>query len=82
MIKTNSSKWVHDEGLAGAGFQWQAGFGASSVGHSQVDRVQRYVQNQREHHRRKTFKEEFGELLRKHHIDFDERYLFEEEHVV
>ena len=82
LIKTNSSKWVHDQELAGPEFQWQTGFGAFSVSQSQVDRLRRYIQNQLRHHQQKTFREEFLELLRKHNIEFDERFVFEEEHIV
>ena len=82
LIKTNSSKWVHDERLADHEFRWQTGFGAFSVSHSQVERVRQYIQNQQRHHRRQTFKDEFLALLHKHNIEFDERFAFEEEHLV
>jgi REP element-mobilizing transposase RayT len=82
LIKTNSSKWVHEERLAGHEFQWQTGYGGFSVSQSQIDRVRQYIQNQQQHHERQPFKEEFLGLLRKHNIEFDERYVFEEEHIV
>ena len=61
--------------------QWQPGYGGFTISHSQVDSVRRYIQNQREHHRVRTFKDEFMELLKRHAIDFDLKYVFEEEHV-
>ena len=62
-------------------FQWQKGFGAFTVSHSQTDAVRRYIQNQREHHRQRTFEEEFMELLRRHDIAFERAHLFEREYV-
>jgi REP element-mobilizing transposase RayT len=80
LIKTNSSKWAgerHDVRY----FEWQAGYAAFSVSESQVDRVRDYVRSQIAHHRTRRFKEEYLELLRRHKIEFDERYVFEEEHI-
>lgn len=67
----NERKWVHGH------FQWQTGYGVFSYGHSQIDKVCRYVLNQEVHHRKKTFKEEYHELLEKFSVSFEERYLFE-----
>jgi len=80
LIKTNSSKWANERDDVRY-FEWQVGYAAFSVSESQVDRVQRYIRTQREHHRRTTFREEYLALLRKHKIEFDERYVFEEEHI-
>jgi putative transposase len=80
LIKTNSSKWANDRDDVPY-FEWQVGYAAFSVSESQADRVQRYIQTQREHHRTTTFREEYLALLRKHKIEFDERYVFEEEHI-
>jgi REP element-mobilizing transposase RayT len=78
-IKSNSSKWVHQErGLLD--FEWQEGYGAFTVSHSLIADVQKYVANQAEHHRRLSFADEFRAFLSKHGIVFDERYLFEREH--
>ena len=74
-LKSSSSKWVHEE-LGIAGFGWQDGYGAFTVGRSEVDRIQHYLREQKEHHRRKTFQEEYLELLRQSGIEFDERYLW------
>ena len=62
---------------AGFKFAWQTGYGAFSVSESQVGQVRRYIQNQAEHHRRRTFQEELREILSKHNIEFDERYLLD-----
>jgi hypothetical protein len=58
------------------GFGWQDGYGGFSVSKSDVPDVIRYIRNQREHHRRKTFREEYLELLREHGIQYDERYVW------
>ncbi len=76
-IKSNSSGWIHETFPERHEFAWQSGYGAFSVSHSRLDRVKEYLVNQRQHHRVKTFKEEFEALLRKHHIKFDERYIWE-----
>ena len=76
LIKGGSSKWVHDTFPAMEKFQWQEGYGAFSVSSSQVPKTIAYINNQKEHHRKKTFKEEFLELLNKHGIEYDSRYIF------
>ena len=60
----------------GAGFAWQGGYGAFSLGQSQLDAVIQYIERQKEHHAEKTFKEEFVEFLRKYKVDYDERYVW------
>jgi REP element-mobilizing transposase RayT len=75
-IKANSSKWINEKGFIKSKFQWQEGFGAFSYAQSQLDRVIAYINNQEEHHRKRTFKEEYIEFLQDYQIDFDERYLF------
>ena len=77
LVKANSSKWLHDTGQVDPSFAWQAGYGAFTVSHSQLDVVRRYLAGQEEHHRRQTFQDEFRELLRRHGIEFDERYLWD-----
>ena len=75
-LKTNSSRWVH-ENIEGAGqFRWQEGYGAFSVSKSGEERVIQYIQNQPAHHRKLKFQEEFIALLQKHGIEYDERYLW------
>jgi len=81
LIKTNSSKWTNDRTDVVGRFEWQVGYAAFSVSESQVDSVREYIQRQEEHHRTRTFTEEFIGLLKKHNIDFDDRYLFEESHI-
>ena len=75
-IKSNSSSFLKDKNLVKE-FSWQEGFGAFSYSKSQAKNVINYVFNQAEHHRVKTFKEEYLEFLKKFEIDFDEKYLFE-----
>ena len=80
LIKANSSKWAGERDDVRY-FEWQEGYAAFSVSESQVDRVRDYVLCQEEHHRTMPFKQEYLGLLRKHKIEFDERYVFEEEHI-
>jgi putative transposase len=75
LIKGGSSKWVHDT-FPDEKFQWQEGYGAFSVSASQVSKTIAYINNQKEHHRKRSFKEEFLELLNKHGIEYDARYVF------
>ncbi|MEW6207389.1 MAG: IS200/IS605 family transposase [Acidobacteriota bacterium] len=75
-LKGDSSKWIHAEFPALRGFAWQDGYGAFSVSKSNLAEVVRYIQNQREHHRKRTFQEEYLELLKRHGIEYDERFLW------
>ncbi|HWC60141.1 MAG TPA: IS200/IS605 family transposase [Verrucomicrobiae bacterium] len=76
LIKGGSSKWIHEGFPEQRLFSWQEKYGAFSVSVSQLDVVIDYIRNQPEHHRTKTFQEEFLELLKKHRVEFDERYLW------
>ncbi|MBN2309900.1 MAG: IS200/IS605 family transposase [Candidatus Hydrogenedentes bacterium] len=76
-IKVSSSRWMKTGDAACDDFAWQAGYGAFSLGQSQLKALVRYVDNQEEHHRKLTFKEEFLQLLRRYGLDHDERYLWE-----
>ena len=76
-VKASSSGFINDQKWVVDKFNWQGGFGAFSYSRSQIDRVIKYILNQEEHHRKKTFKEEYLELLDKFEIEYDERYLFE-----
>lgn len=76
LIKGGSSKWIHDTFPSLRKFAWQEGYGGFSVSISQVPKTIAYIEGQREHHRKKTFQEEFMALLKKHGISYDERYLF------
>ena len=76
-IKANSSGWIHETFQQHRSFAWQTGYGAFTVSYSGVEAVKTYIANQAEHHRVKTFQEEFVEFLRRHEIEYDERYLWE-----
>jgi putative transposase len=76
LIKGGSSKWVHDTFARYRKFAWQDGYGAFSVSASQVDKTTAYINGQKEHHRKRTFEEEFIEFLDKHGVEYDPRYVF------
>ena len=82
VTKANSSKWFNETFTSTTPFAWQRGFGAFSVSASNIGRVREYIGNQAEHHRTLSFKDEFRQLLIRHGIAFDEKYLFEEKHIV
>jgi putative transposase len=77
LVKANSSGWVHQTIPELRGFAWQNGYGAFSVSTSALPAVKHYLAGQEEHHRTRTFQEEFVEFLKKHEIEYDERYLWE-----
>jgi REP element-mobilizing transposase RayT len=77
LVKTNSSKWVHERSGEFASFGWQTGYGAFSVSKSNVPSVEAYIAKQEEHHRTMTFQEEFIAFLKRHGIAYDERYIWE-----
>jgi REP element-mobilizing transposase RayT len=76
LIKGGSSKWVHDTFGGLRKFAWQEGYGAFSVNVSLLEETIRYIGNQGEHHKRKTFQEEYVEFLRRYGIEYDERYVW------
>ncbi len=76
ILKGESSKMIHSAFPSLRAFAWQDGYGAFSVSKSSIADVRRYIENQREHHRKKTFQEEYLELLHSNGIEFDERYLW------
>jgi len=76
LIKGGSSKWIHDEFAEYQQFTWQEGYGAFSIGISQIDSTKQYIANQQEHHRTRTFQEEFLVILKKHDMQYDPRYLW------
>ena len=76
-IKGNSSKWVHDTFPSTSLFGWQQGYGCFSIGISQVDETVAYIESQPEHHKKRSFEEEFVAFLKKHGIEYDERYIWE-----
>ncbi|MDZ4781276.1 MAG: IS200/IS605 family transposase [Planctomycetia bacterium] len=76
-LKANSSRWIHETFPDQKSFAWQSGYAAFSVSHSRLSDVRAYIENQAEHHRVRTFQEEFLELLRRHDLTFDERYVWD-----
>ena len=76
LIKGGSSKWIHESFPDHRAFAWQEGYGAFSVSPSQLARTIAYINNQKEHHRKRSFEEEFIQLLDKHGIAYDKRYVF------
>ena len=75
-IKQDSSVWINQNGFLQNRFSWQAGYGAFSYAKSQVPNVIRYIQNQEGHHKKKTFTEEYVELLKEFEVDFNQQYIF------
>ena len=76
-IKSHSSKWIKTKGGDYNNFYWQNGYGAFSVNSTEVDIVIEYITNQKEHHKIKTFQEEYRAFLKKYHVDYDERYVWD-----
>ena len=76
IIKTNSSRWIHERRILHRSFAWQAGYSAFSVSESQSEEVCKYITNQQEHHRKFTFQEELLAFLERSHIQYDERYIW------
>ena len=77
-VKGNSSKWINEKKLVKGKFEWQEGYGAFSYGKSQIKDVILYVENQEQHHKKKTFREEYLDFLIKFEIEYDEKYIFKE----
>ena len=76
LIKGGSSKWVSDSFPSLANFEWHEGYGAFGIGVSGISRTVEYISNQEEHHRARTFEEEFVAFLEKHGMEYDRRYVF------
>ncbi len=76
-VKNNTTNFINDKKFINTNFSWQEGFGAFSYSHSQLDTVYQYILNQEEHHKKKTFKAEYLEMLEKFEIEYDEKYLFD-----
>jgi REP element-mobilizing transposase RayT len=77
LLKANSSKWIHETFPDRRDFAWQTGYGAFAVSFSSLASVQRYIAYQAQHHRTVTFQQELVEFLRRHRLEFDERYLWD-----
>ena len=76
LIKGGSSKWLNDHPLKFR-FAWQEGYGAFSIGISQVSATIKYIENQKEHHRKQTFEDEYIGFLKKHGLGYDPKYVFD-----
>ncbi|RLS31262.1 MAG: IS200/IS605 family transposase [Planctomycetota bacterium] len=76
-VKKTSSKWIKTQGNEFAAFAWQAGYGAFAVSESNVAAVREYIAGQQEHHRKKSFQEEYRSFLERHRITCDERYMWD-----
>ncbi len=77
-IKGDSSKWINQNGFVRGKFEWQSGYGAFSYSRSHISNVIRYIENQEEHHRNVTFREEYIKMLEAFEIEYDEKYIFHE----
>jgi putative transposase len=77
IVKANSSRWINENKFMPGKFSWQEGFGGFSYSRSQRNNVIQYIMNQEEHHKKKTFREEYLELLKLFEIDFNNKYIFE-----
>jgi REP element-mobilizing transposase RayT len=76
-VKSESSKWIKSKGKEFENFYWQRGYGAFSIGQSQVTAVKRYIARQKVHHQRVTFQDEYRKFLKSYGIDYDERYVWD-----
>ncbi len=76
-LKSNSSGWIHETFPTQRSFAWQSGYGAFSVSFSALDSVRKYLENQKEHHAKQTFQEEFIAFLKLHELEYDERYIWD-----
>ena len=76
-VKINTSKWMKKQDSMLRQFEWQTGYGAFSVSKSNLWRVEKYIHGQREHHHRQSFKDEFRGLLKRHEVEYDERYVWD-----
>ncbi len=77
-IKSNSSRYINEMKWVNGNFEWQRGFGAFTSGYSQLDHIANYIRNQEAHHKTKTFREEYVEILDQQEINYKPEYLFEE----
>ena len=77
-VKRSSSLWINENKLTNTKFAWQEGYGAFSYSKSQVDNVIKYINNQENHHRKQSLKDEYVEILKNLEIEYDERYIFQD----
>ncbi|NIJ44911.1 REP element-mobilizing transposase RayT [Wenyingzhuangia heitensis] len=78
-IKANSSKWINENDFIPTKFEWQTGFGAFTVSQSNIKVVLNYIKKQEEHHKKKSFKNEYIDFLKAYEIDYDDKYIFTDE---
>jgi hypothetical protein len=76
-VKQGSSKWIKTKGEEFSNFSWQAGYGAFSIGESNINQLFRYIRNQTEHHQKVSFKDEFRAILKKYNVEYDEKYVWD-----
>jgi putative transposase len=77
-VKAKSSKYINDNELTAQRFEWQEGYGVFSYSQSQINSVYEYIQNQEEHHKKQTFKEEYLDFLQKFNVEYEEQYIFQD----
>jgi putative transposase len=75
-LKTSSSKWLKTQSPALTGFAWQGGYGAFSIGPASLETLTRYIDTQEEHHRKRSFQQEYREFLKRYDVAYDERYVW------
>ena len=78
LVKGDSSEFINSEGFTKRKFHWQDGYGAFSNSCSQIDAVVKYILNQKKHHSKKTFREEYLEILRDYAVEYEEKYIFQD----
>src|SRR5260221_1520355 len=78
LAKGDSSEFVNKQKFTQRKFHWQSGYGAFSNSRSQIDKVVKYILNQKEHHRKRKFRDEYIEMLKDYNVDYDEKYIFHE----
>ena len=76
-VKAKSSKYINDNQLTKSKFSWQVGYGVFSYSQSQINSVYKYIENQKEHHKKQNFNDEFLNFLNKFNVDYDEKFIFE-----
>lgn len=76
-LKSHSSKWMKTKDARLKNFYWQDGYGAFSINPQDVDAVRRYIENQHDHHKKKTFQEEYRSFLETYKVEYDERYVWD-----
>jgi putative transposase len=76
-VKANSSKWIKTKSDSLKKFYWQNGYGAFSVNPYEIDKVISYIENQKEHHRKKTFQDEYRAILKKYNVEYEEKYIWD-----